>query len=264
MKFIQLLKASICLIVLLLVSACGIFGDPDVKNVESLIQEIGQVTLDSREAIETAKSAYDSLTQKEKDQVDCFEILSNAKDEYVFLFSKSIYDDVTEAESIIKKYLDDYQDAWHFGIFGDSNDEITVDGLVNEVNINLDELNYAVTELAKEADWEELDIEIIDLLYEDEFNWGLWIIEKVYDYRGDLVEAEGMLSNARKNLKLLEKDYPDYMFYQGLVDYYSKENSYFGFAIDPTGSYNSFTETVSDYEKTLEDLRTQLEFTFGD
>lgn len=160
--------------------------------------------------------------------------------------------------------MDIYYNTWQFGIYGDSNDESTVDGLADEVDFTADEINYAIQELAKESDWDDLEKSDLDYLYEDDFSVGLWIIDEVFEYRGTLTEIGEMLSGSRANLKIMEKQYPNYKYYEQLLDYYAKTNSYFGFASDVTGSYNSFSETTNDYEKKIEEIKTDLEFTFGD
>ena len=55
-------------------------GKPEaVKQVEAMIDAIGEVTLDSREAIEAARAAYDALTEEEKAMVSNYETLVAAE-----------------------------------------------------------------------------------------------------------------------------------------------------------------------------------------
>lgn len=256
-------KFVICMVIIsLLLSACSIFKDREVQNVETLIDEIGEVTVDSLAGIEAAEDAYDLLTDKQKEKVENYDVLKAAREEHLFIFAKSIYDRIVGAVDKISESMDIYHDAWHFGIYGDSNDDVTLEGLVDETGISYDELNYAITELS-DGD-SDLDYDFYDWAIEEEFSVGLWIIDEVFAYRGTFTEIEGILSSCKVDLKILEKDYPDYEYYEDLVDYYSKVNSFFGFAEEPEGTLSTFTDTVNDYEMTIESLKANLEFTFGD
>lgn len=50
-----------------------------VKNVEALIEAIGDVTLDSEEAIQAARNAYENLTDEQKAMVSNYETLTTAE-----------------------------------------------------------------------------------------------------------------------------------------------------------------------------------------
>ena len=66
----------LCLVICL--SLCGCQKTEAVKNVESLIDGIGQVTLESVEAVAEAEAAYEALTDKEKESVGNYEVLISA------------------------------------------------------------------------------------------------------------------------------------------------------------------------------------------
>ncbi|MBQ8807743.1 MAG: hypothetical protein IJZ81_00365 [Clostridia bacterium] len=72
----------------------------DAEKVEELISDIGEVTLESLEAIEKAEEAYDELSRKEKKQVEAYEDLEEARETYEEL--------VKEAEA---KKVDDLIEA---------------------------------------------------------------------------------------------------------------------------------------------------------
>lgn len=50
-----------------------------VHDVEQKIAAIGEVTLDSEEAIQTARTAYDALRQERKEQVSNYDVLVAAE-----------------------------------------------------------------------------------------------------------------------------------------------------------------------------------------
>lgn len=70
-----LLTATICL------SLCACGKSEAVKNVETLITAIGEVTLDSEAAIIAAEEAYAALTAEEKEQVGNHSLLTDAREE---------------------------------------------------------------------------------------------------------------------------------------------------------------------------------------
>ncbi len=70
------------------------------NNVESLIDAIGDVTLESREAIETAENAYDELTRVQKQQVENYETLVLARMAYDELEKDAIAETIALIEAI--------------------------------------------------------------------------------------------------------------------------------------------------------------------
>ncbi len=58
----------------------------DVKAVESLIDEIGTVTFDSDESITNAENQYAALSDSDKNKVENYSVLENAREEYDNLF----------------------------------------------------------------------------------------------------------------------------------------------------------------------------------
>ena len=71
--------------------------------VDSLIDEIGDVTLESKQAIETARAAYDNLTPTQKTYVTKLDTLTAAEAAYKALVDRKAADDVTEKINEIDK-----------------------------------------------------------------------------------------------------------------------------------------------------------------
>lgn len=71
--------------------------------VDSLIDEIGDVTLESKQAIETARAAYDNLTPTQKTYVTKLDTLTAAEAAYKTLVDRKAADDVTEKINEIGK-----------------------------------------------------------------------------------------------------------------------------------------------------------------
>lgn len=80
---IRVLLVCICI----MLWGCG--KSEAVKNVESLIEEIGEVTVDSGNSIEEAENAYNALTDEEKKQVENAELLTTKKEELAACIEKA-------------------------------------------------------------------------------------------------------------------------------------------------------------------------------
>ena len=79
------IKRTITILLLSLILMCGLLcscGKSDaVKNVELLIDEIGEVTVDSEEDIHKAEEAYNALSEEEKKQVENADNLKSKRKE---------------------------------------------------------------------------------------------------------------------------------------------------------------------------------------
>ena len=106
---------SLLLALVLVFSLAGCKSE-EAKNVDSLIDAIGEVTLDSNDAITAAEKALDALEEKDAKQVDGTEKLAEARSTYKNL----VLDDkanaiVTLINAIGTVTLDSYdaiQQAW--------------------------------------------------------------------------------------------------------------------------------------------------------
>lgn len=70
---------SLILVFVLCLSLCSCGKSKAVKNVENLINTIGQVTADSEASVVAAEKAYSELTEKEKEAVGNFSVLTEAR-----------------------------------------------------------------------------------------------------------------------------------------------------------------------------------------
>ena len=65
-----------------------------VKEAEKLINDIGTVTLDSKDAIESAEKALKELSEEDKNDVSNIELLTNSRNEYDALLVDSYIDEI--------------------------------------------------------------------------------------------------------------------------------------------------------------------------
>lgn len=92
------MKKAVCLIfsimMLLALSACG--KSKEAARVDDLILSIGEVSLESNEAIGAAEDAYNALTDKDKADVEHYSDLEEAKSEFENILYTSIADDLSK------------------------------------------------------------------------------------------------------------------------------------------------------------------------
>lgn len=70
---------SLFLALVLCVSLCACGKSKAVKEVETLIDTIGEVTVDSESSVVAAEKAYDTLTAEEKEKVENYAVLTEAR-----------------------------------------------------------------------------------------------------------------------------------------------------------------------------------------
>lgn len=73
---------SLLLALVLCLSLCACGKSEAVLDCEKQIENLGDITLDSRSAIEYARIAYEGLSEKEQGKVGNYEKLTNAEAEY--------------------------------------------------------------------------------------------------------------------------------------------------------------------------------------
>lgn len=73
---------GLLLVLLLCLSIAGCGKSEAVKNVEAMIEGLGEITVESIDAIRAAEEAYGALTPEEQGKVKNIETLSTARDRY--------------------------------------------------------------------------------------------------------------------------------------------------------------------------------------
>ena len=76
----KIAAALLALLLCLTLCACG--KSEAVIAVESMISQLGEITLDSEEAIIASEIAYGNLSEKEKEKVENYPVLLDARDAY--------------------------------------------------------------------------------------------------------------------------------------------------------------------------------------
>jgi len=103
---------KICFVIFILILAVGC-TPKEVKNVEELINNIGNVTIDSELKIKVAQEGYDKLSLEDKEKVTNYKLLEESTKTYeniinVYLLINNIGQITKESESKIKEAEDMY------------------------------------------------------------------------------------------------------------------------------------------------------------
>ena len=94
------MKRVICtlLIAITFVSLCSCGKSEAVANVDNMILEIGEVTLDSGDKITAAEEAASDLQESEYNQLEELSVLEDARETY----DQLVKEDIAEIENAIK------------------------------------------------------------------------------------------------------------------------------------------------------------------
>lgn len=233
-------------------AACGV--SKEVKTTTDMISQIGKVSIDKTEQILAAEDAYNALSEKQKAQVENYQTLVDAKEELVFLYGKSTFNDVNKAVELTISVMDSIYSAWHYGIF--DGDDATVQGLAEKANVDEDQLKTAIKAYGYDTDSKQ------NYFLRKEWSNCVSIIGDIYKANGTVDEISRLLGSSKSSLKSMSEEFSDYEYYPKLKDYYSKANSYYDFAVSPTGSFNQLADTINDYENPLRTYKEDLDFVF--
>ena len=85
-----------------------------------------------------------------------------------------------------------------------------------------------------------------------------------YTHNGYAGTAQSSLDLAKGYIKTLSQEYPDYIHYNALKEYYTAASSYFDFCMNPTGNFEQASNSNNDYQKQVNEYKSELEIVFED
>lgn len=261
MKLKKLLAFILVLMLLFSLSACG--KSQAVKDAEAAIEAIGEVTIDSKDAITLAEKLYSILTESEKAEVENRLMLANAQEAYAELSKKLIYENAKNAYDKLNQIaalcidgMDDIYGAWYFGIY--DADDCTSSTVLRELSY---ETSFTSSEL--EAALESLGIGSLGpYLMTSDWQYCLYAVEEAHVIRGTYDNIDTLLAETQAILQTLTETYSDYEYYPKLKEYYSKVSSYAAFFKSPTGSFKQLADTINDYENNIRTYQSDIGFLF--
>ena len=65
-------------------------------------------------------------------------------------------------------------------------------------------------------------------------------------------------------MKKLSDDYSDYEYYPNLKEYFTNTTAFFGFCLEPEGSFEQVVETFNNYRNDARDYYYDLNYVFED
>lgn len=258
------MKKAIILIVsiVLCVSLCACGKSEAVKSAEDAISAIGEVSVDSGDAIANAEKLYGILTDAEKEKVENRLSLVEAREQFekvrgevVYTNAKEAYVKLKEVADLCVSGMDDIYGAWYFGIYeaDDASSYSFYYEMSSEVpSFSENELEAAGDSLGYEA-W----------LAKTDWQYSVFIVKSALAARGDYDTIETNMSDAEKVLQTLTEEYDDYTYYPKLKDYYSAIKSYVEFYTNPSGSFNQLADTINSYENGIRTLESDVGFLFN-
>ena len=276
---------SLVLALVMCLSLCACGKSKAATECENLINAIGAVSVDSKEAIEAAEQAYNSLNDKDKEAIaESAAVLNDAHSAYIFELSKAAYKNINSAYEITHKFGSDLYEAWYLVSYQGQKlqKSNTVKYLAQEVQYLSEEelqkgLAFVLAKNKYGEDWYELTEEqknhYIELAvnYEgdDFFNQTnclfitTWSVIRAYEVNGKTEEAQAYLESAQTYMKELSVKYSDYEHYPNLKGFYTMVGSYLDVCCDSELSFTQYKDVKNQYEKEARDYINDLDFIFG-
>ncbi len=253
----KVLALLLVLVMCLSLAACG--KSKAVKAAEEAIDAIGEVTINSGDAIKNAEKLYGILTDAERQKVDNRLTLVEAQESFEALQEKLVYDNAKEAYGLLNEVaklceegMDAIYGAWYFGIYKADDAYSVYSTMASEVpGFSSDELEAAATALG-----------YTESLIKYDWQYSLWTVEYAITVRGDYDVITENMSEAQSVLQALTEQYDDYTYYPKLKEYYASINSYVDFFKNPTGSFNQLADTINNYENGIRTLKSDVGFLF--
>lgn len=247
------------LLISLMLVGCG--KSEAVKNAEEAIAAIGEITIESGEAIKNAEKFYNILTDSEKSEVEnrmalveAQEAFETMKSELVYENAKEAYEQLNEVAELCESGMDDIYGAWYFGIYeaDDSFPYLVFNDLAKKTNNITDvELETAAYKLG-----------LSESSVRNNWNNSVIVVQKAIEEKGGYATIEEKMTNAENILQQLTSEYGDYTYYPKLKEYYTAVSSYVDFFVSPTGSFEQLVDTINNYENTIRTYKADVGFLF--
>lgn len=250
----------LAIVMCLSLTACG--KSEAVKAAEEAISAIGEVTVDSGDAIANAEKYYNILTDDEKadvenrmELVEARETFEQVRSEVVYKNAKEAYEKLKAVAELCVSGMDDIYGAWYFGIY--NADDAYNDSFYYEMSKDVPGFNAIELEEAGNA----LCVKVSTA--KKDWQYSLYIVEAAITARGDYDTITANMADAEKVLQALTEEYDDYTYYPKLKDYYASIKSYVEFFTSPSGSFKQLADTINNYENGIRTLESDVSFLFN-
>ena len=245
---------SFVMAIVLCMTLCACGKSKAVKEAETAIDSIGEVSLDSADAIHNAEKLMSILTDSEKEKVDNRMVLVEARETYDELASKIIreqakaaYDKLTEAAEIAVTGVEDIYGGANAGLQGQRSSSLTMMYYMeNSTSIDSLELSDAYYALRKLGD------------SEDSVANGVAVVLLAYNTRGTFTQLDALMNEGLTIVQKLGADYSDETYAPKLQEYYTAISVCAEFFKNPTGTFSELENTVKDYKNNIATIQTSL------
>ena len=292
---------SLVLVFVMCLSLCACGKSEAVVNVEKLISAIGEVSLESKIAIDEAQKAFDALSTDEKADVENYFVLVESHDTFKQLEAieeqrlleeaeeakktnaKEVYENIKSAWTIANQVGTGIYNVWHGWVY--EKEEMSSGGLqffADKASLSLEDIvegfaarNYVNEQFAKTGIYW---IEISDAdkeFYRDATVKAFEKASKAKQYAGmsDVLWGtvysfmlDGYIDGAQTLLESAKqelKELPaDYEYYSALKDFYTTTSALVDFCGSPSGSLDQYKVLLNDYRKEARDYMNDLDFVF--
>lgn len=249
------------LVVAMMFSLCACGKSKEATAVEGLIAEIGKVSADSREQIETAENAYNALSDKDKQSVENYSTLEDAKStleniEYCDLVSR--IKEMNENSDIITSQI---YEIWDFiGVELISEALICIRGITDEAPLEA----YKLSQAGEDSDWDDYwksPVAVVKYtLYEDDRLYEDFNEETIADTVSTCIafnticnaidsENTALADDVKAFKKSCSDEYKEAM--DNMNEWYLESSLYADFALNESGSLTSYRAQKDEYAEKM-------------
>ena len=295
----KIISLILALVMCLSLCACG--KSEAVVKVEELISAIGEVSLESKDAIESAQEAFNALPEEEKAEVENYYVLVESHDAFKQLEeieeqrlleeaenaiktnAKEVYENIKSAWTIADQMGTGIYNVWHGWVY--EKEEMSSGGLqffADKASLGLEDIvegfaarNYVNEQFAKTGvNWNDIS-ESDKEFYRDATVKAFEQARKARQYAGmsDVLWGtvysfmlNGYVDGAQTLLGTAKqelKELPaDYEYYSALKDFYTTTSALVDFCGSPSGSLDQYKVLLNDYRKEARDYMNDLDFVF--
>ena len=219
----------------------------------------------------------------------CASFAACSKQAKAFDISKEAYENINAAYELVNKFSEDIYEAWNMGInnkasidgkdegstaysYDDSyNDLEALETFANELHIPQADLEAAVAKLLgkdhydpgsydQRGDWYTLS----SMYYASFFSACVDLVSTAYEVNGTAAEITELLEEAMDQMKTLSNKYADYEHYPNLKEYFTNTTAFFGFCLEPEGSFDQVVDTFNEYRNNARNYFYDLNYVFED
>lgn len=292
---------SLILVLAICLSLCSCGKSEAVKKVEEQITAIGEVSLESKNAIDSAQQAFDALTEEDKAKVENYfqlvesqtalkeleeleeQRLIEEQEREKFEKGKETYDNIKASWYIVNQMGSDLYSIWHGCIF--KKDEMSKNGIqffVDNTSLNekdviegLASRNYVNEQYAKTGiPWNDVGEDVKQFyrdgtikLFEKASKQGL--VPAMDDSLFSIVNAyalNGMVYNVRQALETAKQNMNELIDdsnYDSLKGFYLTTSNLLDFCMSPSGSFDQYKTLLNDYRLEARNYMNELDLIYG-